>query len=478
MNEQNSLILLTLHLPHLRRPRAGVAARHALWTLWLTLVVLPASVSGTRAQAGSPAPVLSLPTCLTAAMERNRVLIRAREDIERAQGNRDVVRARLMPQLSLTARYDALRTSLDSRTDDAVASSLLFSQRLFEFGPDAAAEIQLRADLRQAVFGYQEQVHEVLARVWEVYHLILLQNQQIAARQASRASFEEDLQRKTERFERRLASEEDKLRAELSVLKEELEINKLQRQQFSNRMELLRLIGRPIGSEVGLEGELVPFELAEDEAVAIALGADVQLALRQELLHEQRRVVRELAWEYSPDLAVDAGVEDGRRSASVSVERDGRTWGVDMASELTLNEREDGSPADDGSTRWFTQVEARIPILEGGARLGRQAAEQARLRQISVEVLDLRAGVELKVRQAYQSMLEAEGEQRLQEQNVRIARRRLQINEALKEKGLADDSLLEQVRDQFFSAQESLFRNQSTYISRQADLRKLMGYIE
>jgi outer membrane protein TolC len=243
-------------------------------------------------------------------------------------------------------------------------------------------------------------------------------------------------------------------------------------------MELLRLIGRPIGSEVRLEGELLPFALAEDEAVAVALGADVQLALRQELLGEQRRVVRELAWEYSPDIAVDAGVDDGRRSASVSVERDGRTWGVDMASELTLEERQELGRAPEDGTQWFTQVEARIPILEGGARLGRQATEQARLRQLMAEVLDRRAGVELEVRQAYQAMLEAEGEQRLQEQNVRIARRRLEINEALKEKGLADDSLLEQVRDQFFSAQEALFRNQSTYISRQASLRRLMGYIE
>lgn len=440
--------------------------------------LLLAWVGLSRAQTPSPNPALRLPICLTTALERNRELIRAREDIEQVQGNRDVVRARLMPHLSLTARYDALRTSRGGRTDDDVASSLLFSQRLFEFGPDAAAEIQLRSDLRQALFGYQAKVHEILARVWEVYHLILLQDQQIAARQASRASFEEDLQRKAGRFKRRLASEEDKLIAELNVLKEELEINKLQRQQFSNRMELLRLIGRPIGSDVRLEGALVPFELAEDEAVAIALGADVQLALRQQLLDEQRRVVRELGWEYSPDIAVDAGVADGRRSASVSVERDGRTWGVDMASELALSEREELSPGDEGSTRWFTQVEARIPILEGGARIGHQAAEQARLRQLMVEVRDLRAGVELQVRQAYQSMLEAEEEQRLQEQSVRIARRRLQINEALKEKGLADEAKLEQVRGQFFSSQEALFRNQSTYISRQAMLRRLMGYIE
>ena len=410
-------------------------------------------------------------------MERNRELSQAREQIERVQGNRDVVRARLMPQISVTARYDALRTSLDGQTDDALASNLRFSQRLFEFGPNAASEIQLRADLREAVYGYQGKVHEVLARVWELYHLILLQDQQIAAREDSRASFEDVLKRQSERFARRLAPEEDKLRAELNVLKEELAINKLRRQQFSNKMELLRLIGQPLGTEVMVEGESETFALEEDEAVGVALRSDVQLALREELLVEQRRAVRELGWDYSPDVALDAGVEDGRRSASVSVQRDGRAWGVDVASELALSEREE-PPADRGHTAWRTQVEARIPILEGGARLGREVAERARLRQLMVEVRDLRADVELKVRQAYQSLLEAQDQQRLQEQNVRIARRRLEINESLKEKGLADEAKLEQVREQFFSAQDALFDNQSTYISRQAALRRLMGYIE
>ncbi|MFC1526168.1 TolC family protein [Candidatus Latescibacterota bacterium] len=421
---------------------------------------------------------LDLSRCLTVAMERNRELSQARERIEQVEGNRDIVRARMMPHVSLTARYDALRTEVGGQTDDTVASSLRFSQRLFEFGPDAAQEIQLRQDLREAVFGYQGKVHEVLSRVWEVYHLILLQDRQIAVREASRASFEEDLERKAERFERRLASEEDKLRAELSVLQEELEINSLRRQQFNNKMELLRLIGQPISSDIRVTGELLPFTTGQDEAVASALAADVQLALREDALAEQRRVVRELGWEYSPDLAVEAGVADGRRSASVNVDRDGRTWGVDMASEFELQENESALSPADRDARWFTSLEASIPILEGGARIGRETMERARLRQLSIEVLDLRSELELEVRQAYQSVLEAEEEQRLQEQNVQIARRRLEINESLKEKGLADEAKLEQVRDQFFSAQTALFRNQSTYIGRQAQLRRLMGYVQ
>ena len=58
---------------------------------------------------------------------------------------------------------------------------------------------------------------------------------------------------------------------------------------------------------------------------------------------------------------------------------------------------------------------------------------------------------------------------------MRIARRRLEINQTLKDKGAADDSLLEQVRGQFFQAQDRLFQVQISYIQRQAALRRLMG---
>jgi outer membrane protein TolC len=75
-------------------------------------------------------------------------------------------------------------------------------------------------------------------------------------------------------------------------------------------------------------------------------------------------------------------------------------------------------------------------------------------------------------------MLEAEEEARLQERFVRIARRRLEINQFLQEKGQADEAKLEAVRSAFFSAQDRLFSNQRTYITRQAQLRRLMGYVE
>ena len=460
-NPRNPLIFLTL--PPYR----------ALLTTALIVALCGAATVTAQPQA---ADSLDLAHCLDTAFSRNRELIQARERIEEAEGSRVVVRSRLMPQLSLTANYDALRTERLGETEDNLASELLFQQRLFEFGPDAASEIQVRGELRQALFDYQDKVYETTSRVWEVYQLILLQDQQIALRDSSRAAFGKILDRQQAAFEKRLASEEEKLQAELNVLEEELQISILRRQQFRNKMELLRLIGRPIGVELQLRGQLTPLVIDQEEAVRVALARDVQIGLREQLLDEQRRVVREIGWEYAPDLAVDAGVEDGRRRAGVSVDRQGETWGVNMETGLALSEEDD--PGDDGDATWSANVRARIPIFAGGARIGREGLERARLRRLQVQLRDLRAEVELTVRQAYQNMLEAEEQQRLQEQRVQIARRRYEINQLLQEKGQADEAKLEAVREQFFGAQTQLFRNQETVISRQATLRRLMGTIE
>ncbi len=420
---------------------------------------------------------LSLPHCLETAMGHNRELIQARESIRQVEGGRIVVRSRFMPHLDLTASYNARRTSLsDGKTDEQLGSALRFSQRLFEFGPDFAEEVQTREDLRQAVYTYEGQVYQVLARVWELFHLILLQNRQIAIREESRDNFQLAYERQQARFARQLATESDVLNAQLSVLDEELALNNLERAQFNNKMDLLRLIGQPIGTDIRIDGGSVEFTIDQDRAVEVARKNSVAVSLASERLTEQGRVVREIAWEYSPDINLDAGVQDGQRNARIALGKKGRTWGMDVASELALRNTDPPDPA--GETRWSTLVEARIPIFEGSSRIGRETREKARLRQLEIGLRDLYAETELNVRQAYQQVLEAEGSQRIQAERVKIARRRLEINQILKDKGQVDENLLETFRNQFFNTQDQLFRNQETFIRRIAALRRQMGYFE
>jgi outer membrane protein TolC len=203
--------------------------------------------------AGADPLTLTLDESITAASKSNRELIQARTRVEEVQrGSRIIVRSRYLPHLSLTTTYDVepSATNPSGRTEEEFGSRVEYAQRLFEFGPNATQEIGLRADLRQALFSYQDKLHQVQARVWQLFHLVLLQEEQVHVRRQSRSIFMLTLERQQALFDERMASEEDRLNAELNVLNEDLAINRLVRQQFSNKMELLRR-NRPLPRRPG-----------------------------------------------------------------------------------------------------------------------------------------------------------------------------------------------------------------------------------
>lgn len=420
---------------------------------------------------------LTLRHCLDAALQNNRELIQNREAVRQVEGSATVVRSRFLPHVDVTATYNGERLGRVGTTEEETGSKVQLSQRLFEYGPDFAEEVQAREDLRKAVYAYEGAVREVLSSVWQNYHLILLQDQQMAIRRQSRANFEALYEQQTQRYEARMSTEINVLQAYLSVLDDSLAINSLERQQFSYKMTLLRLIAEPIGTEIALSPDTLHFSLDQERAVQAALANSVEIALTSERLKEQERVVRELAWLYAPDVvSLAAGVEDGRRSASVNVGKDNKTWGVDLSSEYALQDKADAGLQ--SQARWFLKLQTRIPLLDGSERLGQEITARARLRELRASLRDLEAGAELQVRQAYQSVLEADGNQRIQMERARIAGKRLEITQILKDRGQADESLLEGFRQQFFDAQAKLFDYQATYIQRQAALRRQMGYFE
>ena len=87
----------------------------------------------------------------------------------------------------------------------------------------------------------------------------------------------------------------------------------------------------------------------------------MQIGISQQLVDEQRRVVREIGWEYAPDLDIDAGLQDGRRKAGVSVGREGDTWGVNMETGFAISEED--RPEDTDEATWSARIQARIPIF-------------------------------------------------------------------------------------------------------------------
>jgi len=320
----------------------------------------------------------------------------------------------------------------------------------------------------------------VLSNVRRQFFLVLLRDDQIQIRRDNLKEFERKLHKVQREFETgQLVSLFSVLTAELNALNEEVSINDLERDRLRSKMQLLQLLGRPMGGLVDLSGALRDFEMEEEEAVRIAKQNSVSVALARERLAEQRRLVRKLTWDYMPDLAMQGGLESGRKKAEVELVSNKDTWGVDLSSEYQLSEREE-SPGyrDEDRTDWFANLQVRVPVFEGWEREGRARMEMAKLHQRMAELRKEEELVELAVRQAYQTLLGVAESRRLMERRVQIDRRRFELQTMKLDRALIRDDELETFRSQFFNSQDRFFDDQNKYISAQEDLRKVMGYFE
>jgi hypothetical protein len=118
----------------------------------------------------------------------------------------------------------------------------------------------------------------VFSQVRRAFLLIKLKEQQIATRQELLQQFEKQYEVKQQRLEAgNLSVKIDVLTARLNVLTERTRINTLSRERFNRTMELLRLIGMPVGADqVKLVGKMDGFGLGQFD-----LEPMVRLALAQ-----------------------------------------------------------------------------------------------------------------------------------------------------------------------------------------------------
>ena len=127
---------------------------------------------------------------------------------------------------------------------------------------------------------------------------------------------------------------------------------------------------------------------------------------------------------------------------------------------------------------WYAGVQLRIPITEGGARKGRQIRERALLNSIKAALEDQKDRIELTVRQQYNFLAEQKLKVDLAQKNVDIESQRFMIQTQRRDVGKIDDDALERFRENFFRAQDGLFREQGELIQRQENLRLAIRFFK
>jgi outer membrane protein TolC len=443
--------------------------------------------------------ILTLDECLQLAFANSNEIEEARQQMFFVGGSKLITNSRFLPTVELIYQYEHFRNFGSANLVD-VASTLFgqISQTILEYGKDNPLDILLRAEQRAALFNYESQAATVFSQVRRAFFFIKLKEQQIATRQQLLEGFEKQYERKQRRMEEgNLSVKMEVLTSRLNVLEEESRINNLTRQKLTRKMELLRLIGLPVGAEqVEFEGQMDSFGLDSfymDKMVALALAQSSTVASAQADVAEQQRALEQLRYEYIPDLRLTAGYQNDDRwkprniKMGSDVTNTDDTWALDAVGQSQTFDKDKGqtlglfgtgttlSGPDPGR---FTGIQLRMPIFEGNARKGRHIQAKANLRSLEAILANQKDLVELSVRQSYKFLMEQRFQVELAQENVNIEKERFSINEQLKTLGKITDDQLETFRGQFFSAQDSLFQQQELLVERQEDLRLAVRYFK
>lgn len=438
---------------------------------------------------------LTLPECLKLSFESNNDVKQAREDVIAVGGSRLVANLRFLPTVELITQYERVRDFRDDEArDEAFSASATFRQRLLEYGKDHPFDISLRREQRNALFTYETTVARTFWEVRKAFYFVLLKNRQIATRRQSLEQFQKQYDRKQQRMEAgNLSVRFEVLTARRNVLDEQTRINRLERQKFNRKMDLLLLIGLPVGADaVDFAGQEDTFALNGfdlEVMIGLALAQSSDVALGEALVAEQTRTLDQLRYEFLPDLRGTAGYQDEAGRVGVDLRNDDDTWGLDLFGQPNLRGRtEDGSaglglfPREtwlDGPDRgWFGGVQLRIPVYEGRSREGRRIQNRALLQSLKAALDDRKDQIELSVRQGYKFLSEQVFQVELAQENVGVERERLSIQEQLRDMGRIDDDALERFRTNFFAAQDELFGAQEVLIQLQEDLRLAIRYFK
>jgi len=202
----------------------------------------------------------------------------------------------------------------------------------------------------------------------------------------------------------------------------------------------------------------------------------------EEEVEEQKRVLRQLLWEFAPEVNLQTGVSRRGEDASLNVSNSGDTWAVDVAGERFIepgDERNDRFELSDQED-FFLDLEVRVPILEGFARVGRVRRESERLKQAEARLQRAEELAELDVRRSYEQLLEIAMDVQLQAQQTEISRHLFDIQNELRDKlpTMVSEQSFETFRNRFFNDQDRLFSRQAGFIRARENLRESMGLFE
>ncbi len=372
---------------------------------------------------------LSLTDCLDLALQQNSAVLKSRKDIEAVHGVIIQTRAIAVPKLAAQGQFKSITdSSIDkfpfsqpgspitipiSYPTESWGATVQLTQSIYEGGRIKASLRTARLLKEQALLNYQTVEAETVLQVRTAYAAVLVTSQQIEVQKAAINLLEQELADATRRFEAGTVPRFNVLRAEVEVANARPRLFKAQNAYRIAKNNLANVLGYHIPKEIW---EDIPLQLTgklEAEPIHVELPAALTQAL-------SRR----------PELGVLRKAESLRKEG-ITMARAGYKPSVQMVGGFSSR-----------NSSFSTDLANDVSGLYGGAQLswnffdgmltkGKVDEARALYEKAQLELDEATRQIELEVRSAYSTLIEAqqvlESQKKVQEQAeeaVRLARAR------------------------------------------------------
>jgi len=402
--------------------RAGAARSGGMKKLMAAILLLvltgaPALPAETNAPVTtSPASrllrPLSLAEALDLALQQNSAIRRSAADLEATHGVVVQTRAIALPRVGIGSSYTAVEDSSIDRFRGNVkfrtpagttnfnfgdafefanqrwSAGIRVTQSVYEGGRINSALRSARLTREQALMQHQTVIADVLRDVRIAYYAVLVAQQQMIVQEASLKLLERELTDTQRRFEAGTVPRFNVLRAEVEVANTRPRLIRARNAWRIAKDTLATQLGENVPREVQDlplqltdKLEAAPFELTLPEALARALEQRTELAALRKAAALRDEAVRNAKAGYKPSVQVFAGY--GSKSSQ---------FNRDLTEELH---------------GWEAGAQLNWSIFDGFLTKGRVQEAEGLRRRTQEELADAGRRIELEVRAAHSTFIEA-----------------------------------------------------------------------
>lgn len=337
---------------------------------------------------------LDLKTAIGFALENNFTIRQARERIRQQAGVEIQVRAREIPNVSASGDYTANRHEISTYSPPAPSAwsiSLQARQVLYAGGGVTASVKGARLTREAAELELEGIINQQLLAVRSQFYTVLLGKEKITVQEENVRLLEKQLQDAQNRFNAGSTSNFDVLRAQVALANGQPPLIQA-RNDYRISIEQLRQVLGFVAAASGADVAKVP---EFSGSLAVGEATKVELADALGAAHAKRPELQQLT---RIEQAGEQNVKASRSGYQPEFDLVGGYLWLRSPFSAAWNDRLQG---------WTAGVQAQWNIFDGRATAGRVVQARSQLEQARLSLAETTLAVDVQVRQAYSSLVEA-----------------------------------------------------------------------